>query len=114
MERGLHVCPCLACRRDPQSLTAQLHTALNRVLSRADEKQRRWIAAMEAIKLGWGGIQEVARITGMDRRTVSRGIVELRSPEGFQGRVREKGGGRKAVEKKRPGDTADPQGRDER
>lgn len=114
MERGIYVCTCLNCREDPKSKTARLHMALNRVLDEADEKSRRRIAGLEAMKRGWGGIQEVSKITGLSRRRISRGMQELMSKEEAPGRVREEGAGRKRVEKKRPRGSADPEGRDER
>jgi hypothetical protein len=72
------------------------------VLSRLDEQQRRWVAAMEADRLGRGGETLVARITGLDAKTIRRGREELaasladRPPQ----RVRLPGGGRPPSEKK--------------
>jgi len=44
----------------------QHHEHLNLLMSRLDEQQRRWMAAMEAEKLGHGGIRQVQKITGLD------------------------------------------------
>ena len=46
---------------------------LNLLMSRLDEQQRRWMAAMEAEKLGHGGIRQVQKITGLDINTIRRG-----------------------------------------
>jgi len=32
-----------------------------------DEKQKRWLAALEAQSLGYGGISKIARLTGLSR-----------------------------------------------
>ena len=61
------------------------------------EKDRRRYAAMEAQRLGRGGIVFVAKILGCSTRTISRGMKELdmlpNDPAG--GRVRRPGAGRK-------------------
>jgi hypothetical protein len=57
------------------------------------EKDRRRYAAVEAEKLGHGGIQYVARLFGCDEDTVHRGIQDVvQLPEDAAlGRVRKKG-----------------------
>ena len=66
-----------------------------------DEKLRRLIAAAEAVSIGYGGISEVSRQTGVSRRAIHQGRKELESREKpYRGRIRKPGGGRKpAVEK---------------
>lgn len=70
-------------------------------MSRLDEQQRRWLAALESIQLGHGGIQRLKEMTGLDINTIRRGRREL--DEGLSnrpvGRIRVTGGGRKRVEK---------------
>jgi hypothetical protein len=101
MERPVHQCPCEACRvgTGPE---AEHHRRLNRILSRLDEQQRRWVAALEAGRRGYGGIREVADITGLDPETIRRGrdelAVDLRDRPAD--RVRLPGGGRPTVAKK--------------
>lgn len=112
MERWTHACVCMVCRQNPRSETARCHAAMNRVLSEADEKSRRRIAGLEAMKMGWGGIQKVSEITGLSRPTISRGKRELRLPEEAPGRTRQEGGGRKPVEKKRRADAPLAEGSD--
>jgi hypothetical protein len=64
-----------------------------------DERQARLCAAERALALGWGGITRLARVTGLARETVRKGIAELRAgAPGAPGRVRRPGGGRKRVE----------------
>jgi Rhodopirellula transposase DDE domain len=61
-----------------------------------DERGRRRFAAAEASTCGFGGVSLVARITGMARSTIARGIKELeQKPKAETGRVRKPGGGRK-------------------
>jgi hypothetical protein len=64
-----------------------------------DERIRRHWAATEAIELGWGGISQVARATGISRTTILAGVRELRAQEasGTPPRpgIRRPGGGRK-------------------
>ena len=57
-----------------------------------NEKDRRRYAALEANKLGHGGIAHICRILGCDPKTVRRGIKELRNPVELEPRkVRKKG-----------------------
>lgn len=62
------------------------------------EKQRRIYLGNEAGILGFGGVSEVSRITGVSRRVISEGIKELRNPDEFTfERIRKAGGGRKST-----------------
>ena len=62
-----------------------------------NERQRRLFAAIEALKLGHGSVAYVAELFGCHRRTVERGLRELRlaapSSVPAQQRARKKGGG---------------------
>lgn len=58
------------------------------------EKDRRRYAAVEATKLGHGGIEYVARVLQCDPKTIRQGLNELEgSDDPAAGRVRKKGGG---------------------
>lgn len=61
------------------------------------EKDRRRFAAVEAERLGHGGIQRVAELLECSTRTISRGLAELDSlaDDPAAGRVRRPGAGRK-------------------
>jgi len=60
------------------------------------EKERRRYAAIEALKIGYGGISYVERLFGANCRSVKRGIEDLKSPELMnQAGIRAQGGGRK-------------------
>jgi len=71
-------------------------------LSRLDEQRRRWYVGLESNKVGHGGDTLLAQITGMDVETIRRGRREI--DDDLQSRpadrIRAKGGGRPAVEKK--------------
>jgi hypothetical protein len=60
------------------------------------ERQWRVFLATEALKAGVGGISRVSRLSGADRKTVRKGVVELHHPP-LTGRVRRVGGGRKKL-----------------
>ena len=64
--------------------------------NRLSEKDKRLYAAAEAIKLPYGGIAYISNLFGCDRKTITRGILELNNPELIEtDRERKKGGGRK-------------------
>ena len=75
---------------------------MNVLLSRLDEQQRRWYAALEATRLGHGGERLMSRITGLDPQTIRRGRRELRAElsERPAEHVRTPGAGRPRAEKK--------------
>jgi hypothetical protein len=67
-----------------------------------DEQQRRLYAGLESLQCGYGGQQRTAQRFGLDVDTVARGERELLRGQVLRERVRQQGGGRPAVEKKRP------------
>ena len=103
MERPVYQCPCPDCRASA-SPTADHHRRLNLILSRLDEQQRRWVAALEAQRLGHGGFNAVAAVTGLHPETIRRGRDELRAElrDRPVDRVRLPGGGRPSAPKKTP------------
>jgi len=62
------------------------------------EKDRRRYAAVEAGKLGHGGVAYIARLFGCDPHTVRRGLTDVeRLPEDTaESRVRKKGGAKES------------------
>lgn len=46
-----------------------------------NERDRRRYAAVEAAKLGHGGIEYISRILGCDPKTIGHGMAELQSEE---------------------------------
>lgn len=69
-----------------------------------DERMRRCVAAAEAEALGPRGISIVSRATGVSRRAIRRGVMELRETARADGtgRIRQPGGGRKRSTDKDP------------
>ena len=62
------------------------------------EKDRRRYAAMEAVKLGWGGITYISQLFGCDYHTIRFGIEELDNESVMSRReIRRSGGGRKSA-----------------
>jgi hypothetical protein len=60
------------------------------------ENDRRRYAAVEAAKLGHGGIEYISQVLGIDPKTIRQGQRDLEDlPKGPAARVREPGGGRK-------------------
>lgn len=61
-----------------------------------NERTRRLAAAAEAAAIGRGGMARVARATGVSRRAIASGLVQLKTPDDVSdGRIRCPGGGRK-------------------
>jgi len=61
------------------------------------EKDRRRFAALEAARLGHGGVEYIAEVLGCSTRTIERGANELEQlpNDPAAGRVRRPGAGRK-------------------
>jgi transposase len=66
------------------------------------ERQRRLAAAVDARALGYGGISQVARATGMSRATIHQGLAELEAGDLPPERSRRPGGGRKKIRDQDP------------
>jgi hypothetical protein len=102
---SVRVCQCPNCQQASDHPDKVLHHHMNLLLSRLDEQQRRWYVAVEANRVGRGGLSLLSLITGLDEKTIQRGQQEL--AEGLVTRpsdqVRVAGGGRPVVEKKTRG-----------
>ena len=61
------------------------------------EKDQRRFAALEATRLGFGGIKYIASVLGCSRRTIERAAEEIKAlpHDPAAGRIRRPGGGRK-------------------
>jgi hypothetical protein len=99
---AVSACQCARCRAGEAHADRVLHEQMNLLVSRLGEAERRWYAAVEANRLGRGGVSLVAQITGLDEKTIRRGQEEVAgslvdAPIKRQRRV---GGGRPPVEKK--------------
>ena len=81
----------------------QLMRRYSRTLS---EKDRRRYAAIEAKKLGHGGITYIAQVLGCAQSTIAIGIKEVEAiaeGSGNEARIRRRGGGRKPYTETMPG-----------
>ena len=81
--------------------------AMRRTFPSLNERPRRRYAAAEALKLGHGGIADVAKLLDCHRKTVHRGLEELQSPGVFPppDRARKNGGAAVPVCHSFPGGT---------
>lgn len=101
----LRKCQCEICLSEDEHPDKIKHHYINLFITQLNEKQKRLFVAVEAKKLGYGGISKISIITGIDRKTISRGINELDNnllEENAVKKIRESGGGRKLIEKKTP------------
>ena len=98
----VHVCQCPNCQQPEDHPDKNLHHQMNLLLSRLDEQQRRWYVAVEANRMGHGGVRWLSQITGLDEKTIQRGQQELEHglAERLTDQIRVAGGGRPVVEKK--------------
>ena len=78
--------------------SADIERAMITFFGSLREKDRRRYAAVEAAKLGQGGIPYIARLLGIDPKTIRRGQADLNElPNELPEHVRKKG----AAEKER-------------
>jgi hypothetical protein len=98
----IHLCHCPLCTRDGDHSDRLFHDHLNLLLSRLDEHERRWLAALESERVGRGGDRLLSLITGLDVETIRRGRRELGASlrDCPPGRIRRPGAGRPPVKKK--------------
>jgi len=98
----VRVCQCPRCQAGDVHPDRVVHEQMNLLLSRLGEAERRWYAAVEANRLGYGGVRLVAQITGLDEKTIRRGQAEVAGSlaDVPVKRQRRPGGGRRPVEKK--------------
>lgn len=69
-----------------------------RLLPKLDERARRLAVAADVEALGYGGLGFIECVSGISRKTISRGVRELHEANTLPaGRIRHAGGGRKPV-----------------
>lgn len=82
---------------------AEIEEQMNNLYQSLSEKDRRRYAAIEAKKLGYGGLSYVCRLFGCDESSVKRGLSELEVPLSTKAkRMRKAGGGRKRTMETKP------------
>ena len=71
----------------------QVERAMKTFFDSLREKDKRRYAAVEAAKLGHGGVEYVSGLFGCDPKTIRQGLEDLeRDVDAVAGRVRKKGG----------------------
>jgi predicted ArsR family transcriptional regulator len=72
--------------------SAEIEQKMQRFFGWLSEKDRRRYAAVEAAKLGHGGVEYIARVLGCDPQTIRQGLRDLEEEEdAAAGRIRKKG-----------------------
>jgi hypothetical protein len=101
-ERTIHQCACRACKSGTDTALSQRHQQINLLLSRLTEPQRRWYVGTLSADPAQPTDSELARITGLDRKTIRRGRRDILSglADASAARQRRPGGGRPRAEKK--------------
>lgn len=75
-----------------QSYPLAIEQQMQRFYHSLNERDRRRYAAIEALKLGHGGIEYIAGTFACDQKTIAKGIAELATEEGWDmSRQRKKG-----------------------
>ena len=79
MKTTLHTnrCICPICLGKFEHPDKTLHLQINLIMSLMNARQRRLFAAFQAQQFGHGGITRMAEISGLDRKTIRKGIQEL-------------------------------------
>ena len=100
----VHQCTCDACIEGTELELVRRHHQMNLFLSRMTEPQRRWYVGMLADDPQGPTISDLARITGLDRKTIQLGRHEIAGglADHPPTRQRRAGGGRPRAEKKTP------------
>ena len=71
----------------------EVERKMKRLFDSFRENDRRRYAAVEAAKLGHGGVEYIARVLACDPKTIRQGLHELEEAEdAAAGRIRKKGG----------------------
>jgi hypothetical protein len=77
---------------------AVIEAQMQRYYQSLSEKDRRRYAAIEAVKLGYGGQAYIRRLFGCHHDTLALGMAELEDETALNGeRIRQAGGGRKSA-----------------
>jgi hypothetical protein len=81
-----------------EAYTAEIEAQMQRLYNALSEKDRRRYAAIESLKLGWGGITYISQLFGCADDTNRVGRAELTDEESMSmSRIRRHGGGRKSA-----------------
>jgi hypothetical protein len=73
----------------------KLSEKINSFLPKLDERLGRMYLASEALSLGRGGKQKIAKLAKVSRTRIDRGIADIAAPANIESVIRRQGGGRK-------------------
>jgi hypothetical protein len=80
------------------SYSSEVEQQMQRFYHSLSEKDRRRYAAIEALKLGWGGITYISQLFGCDYYTIRFGMEEVNDEAAMSmSEIRRCGGGRKSA-----------------
>ena len=81
-----------------QAYSPEIESKILNFYNSLSEKDRRRYAAIEATKLGYGGVTYIRSILHCDDRTITRGLQELNSElSNEDSRIRQPGAGQKLI-----------------
>lgn len=81
-----------------QGYSAEIEVQMQRYYQSLSEKDRRRYAAIEAVKLEYGGAAYIRQLLGCHPETLHRGMRELQDQSMVEeSRIRQRGGGRKSA-----------------
>jgi hypothetical protein len=84
-----------------EEVPEELRESMRWLLSVLNEKQRRLYLGLESMRVGHGGDVKISWITGVNVKTVAQGRRQLLARNVTAERIREVGGGRRSLKKKR-------------
>jgi DNA invertase Pin-like site-specific DNA recombinase len=88
-----------------QTYRPEIELAMKKYYATLSEKDQRYYAAVEALKLDLGGQSYIARILGCSEKSIYRGLKELAElPDApkYDPAIRKPGGGRKGYSEQHP------------
>jgi transposase len=91
--------PAVKWKTEMQAYPPEIERAMKKYYATLNEKDQRRYAAVEALKLGFGGQSYIAKLLGCSDKVIGRGLDELEQlpekPE-YDPAIRQTGGGRKS------------------
>ena len=84
-----------------EQMPDEMRESMRLLLSVLNEKQRRLYLGLESMRLGHGGDVKISRTTGVNVKTITLGRQQLQAGNITVERIREVGGGRPSIKKKR-------------
>jgi transposase len=83
-------------------MNVELEKRIKTMMPILNERQLRQYLGAEAESIGFGGIEQVAKISGKSRNTIVTGMKDNGKKEELGNRIRREGGGRKSIKSRVP------------